>query len=313
VPASTSSRRSAADRGGAAGDRRLVRFDLHLATDRGASANTRLAYRRDLVSYLAKLREWEIKVEDATPDVVQRYLGWMQGERYERTSIMRAVAAIRSFHRFLVVEREAQADPTSLLAFPRPGRTLPHVLSRAEVEKLLAAPTTDEPQGLRDRAMLELLYAAGLRVSELCDLKRGEINWDDGWVRVTGKGGKERMVPVGREALAWTRKYLKEVRPLWERRRGNPEELFLNQQGRKMHRIRVWTLLKGYAAAAGITKHLSPHTLRHCFATHLLEGGAGLRDVQELLGHASLATTQIYTHVDRRRLAEAYRKFHPRA
>lgn len=294
-------------------DGRLVRFDLHLATERGSSPNTRTAYRMDLVSYLARLREWKIKPEAVTPDVVQRYLGWMQSEKYLRTSIMRAVAAIRSFHRFLVQEKESSSDPTSLLAFPKPGRTLPHVLSKAEVERLLAQPVVTTPLGLRDRAILETLYAAGLRVSELTALKLAEINWEDGWVRVLGKGGKERMVPVGREALSWIRKYLKTSRPLWARRRGNPDEIFLNQQGRPLSRIRIWTLIHGYAVKAGITKHLSPHTLRHCFATHLLEGGAGLRDVQELLGHSSLATTQIYTHVDRKRLADAYRKYHPRA
>lgn len=291
----------------------LTKYTVFLTAERGVAENTRLAYLRDARTYLARLKEWKTDATRATPDTVQRHLAWMQEASYRRTSIMRAIASLKSFHRWLLAEKLAAADPTALVQFPKAGRTLPGTLSRAEVDRLLQAPDVTSPLGLRDRALIEVLYGCGLRVTELVTLALPALNREEGWVRVMGKGSRERVVPVGRQALAWVAKYLASARPIWEKRRGRPDELFLSQQGGRLTRVRVWMLLKRYAAAAGLTKPLSPHTLRHCFATHLLEGGAGLRDVQELLGHASLATTQIYTHVDRRRLAEMYRQFHPRA
>ena len=316
MPASTS-KPSSPKRGRAVppaeGGALLARYALYLTAERGVAENTRLAYLRDARNYLARLTEWKVVPAAATPDTVQRYLAWMQDESYRRTSIMRAIASLKGLHRYLLAEKLAPADPTALLQFARPGRTLPGTLSQAEVARLLGAPDVTVPLGLRDRALLELLYGCGLRVTELTTLPLSAVNREEGWVRVMGKGSRERIVPVGREALAWLDKYLAGSRPVWAKRRGRPDEVFLSQQGGRLTRVRVWMLIRQYAAAAGIAKPLSPHTLRHCFATHLLEGGAGLRDVQELLGHASLATTQIYTHVDRRRLAEIYRKFHPRA
>jgi len=291
----------------------LDRYTLFLATERGAALNTRLAYLRDLRTYLARLDEWKVAPADATPDTVQSYLGWMQTERYRRSSIMRAVASIRSFHRFLLQEKLASRDPTALLTFPKPGRQLPNVLTRSEVARLLEQPKTESLLGLRDRAMVELLYASGLRVSELVGLRRADVNRTEGWVRVVGKGSKERLVPVGGEALTWIGRYLERARPAFALRRPDREEVFLNRRGGRLTRVRVWMIIRDCAVAAGLAKRLYPHVLRHSFATHLLEGGASLRDVQEMLGHASLATTQVYTHVDRRRLAQVYRQYHPRA
>ena len=299
----------------AAGSRRalLDHFALHLDTERGAAANTRSAYLQDIRRYLGRLDHWGVTLVEVTPEVVQRYLGWMQDERYRRNSVTRAIASLKVFHRFMLQEKLSTGDPTALLKFPRLGRQLPHILSSTEVERLLMQPKVETPIGLRDRAILELLYASGLRVTELVTLKRAAINWDGGWVRVLGKGSRERVVPAGKHALAWLKRYLGDVRPQWAGRGVDRDDVFLSQKGGRLSRVRVWMLVRAYARLAGITRTLSPHTLRHCFATHLLEGGANLRDVQEMLGHASLATTQIYTHVDRRRLAEVYRKFHPRA
>lgn len=318
MPASTSRRSSAAGRDAGAkppprSAAHLARYTLYLATERGVADNTRLAYLRDARNYLARLEEWKADAITATPDTVQRFLAWMADHDYRRTSIQRAVASLKSFHRFLLAEKLSAGDPTALLQSPKPGRQLPGVLTKAEVERLLGTPDVTVPLGLRDRALLEVLYGCGLRVTELVTLSLSAVNRDEGWVRVVGKGSRERVVPVGSVALDWLAKYLATARPVWARRKGRPDEVFLSQQGGRLTRVRVWMLLRHYARLAGLTKPLSPHTLRHCFATHLLEGGAGLRDVQELLGHASLATTQIYTHVDRRRLAEIYRQFHPRA
>jgi integrase/recombinase XerD len=292
----------------------LSSFALFLDTERGVAANTRLAYLADLKTYVARLKAWKTAPARATADDIQRYLAWMQYSQYSRMSVMRAIASLKSFHRFLVAEKEAEEDPTVLLQFPKTGRKLPQVLNSEEVGRLLSAADPATPQGLRDRAILETLYASGLRVSELTTLKLSDVNFDEGWVRVMGKGSRERLVPIGKAALDSVRKYLKQVRPTLARAgTGEREEVFLGNRGVGLGRIRVWMLMKEYARKAGIAKPLSPHTLRHCFATHLIEGGAGLRDVQEMLGHASLATTQIYTHVDRRRLTETYRKYHPRA
>ena len=290
----------------------LDSFTIFLVTERGVSANTRLGYIRDVRMYLKRLADWKTTPAESTPETVQRHLTWMSERKYRRNSIMRSIASLKSFHRFLLSEKLAVADPTALIGYPKSGRRLPHVLSREEAEKLLSAPDTGTASGIRDRAILELLYASGLRVSELTALRLSEINHDEGWIRVLGKGSKERLVPVGKSALEWIRRYLAEARPLWTVKKPG-QEVFVSRHGRFLSRVMVWMLIQRYARLAGITQQIGPHTLRHSFATHLLEGGAGLRDVQEMLGHASLATTQIYTHVDRRRLAEVYRKFHPRA
>jgi integrase/recombinase XerD len=291
----------------------VASFSLFLETERGSSGNTQMAYVSDIRFYLNKLAEWGVNPVKASIEDLQKYLAFMQDEKYQRSSVMRAVASIKSFHRFLLKEKATKEDPSALIQFPKVGRSLPAVLTGPEVESLLDAPDTSTPLGLRDRAIVETLYGSGLRVSELCSLKTQEVNMKEGWVRVLGKGSKERMVPIGKQALKWIAEYLEEVRTGWVRAGRRRDELFLNRRGGKLTRIRVWMIIQECAKKAGLDRHIGPHTLRHCFATHLLEGGASLRDVQEMLGHASLATTQIYTHVDRRRLTDIYRKFHPRA
>ncbi len=228
------------------------------------------------------------------------------------SSIRRNVSAVRSYFRFMIAEGELVRDPSERLEAPKRWRTLPEVLTVDEAEKLLQAPSLDEPFAFRDRAMLELAYGAGLRVSEWISLGVKDVLMDDHLVRVFGKGSKERLVPIGRKAIGAVAIYLRELRPKLERGQGKGI-LFLNARGEPLSRMGAWKILRKYVDAAGITKSVSPHTLRHSFATHLLEGGADLRAVQEMLGHADISTTQIYTHVDREFLRSVHRQFHPRA
>ena len=228
------------------------------------------------------------------------------------SSIRRNVSAVRSYFRFMVSEGELVRDPSERLEAPKRWRTLPEVLTVDEAERLLAAPSLDEPFVFRDRAMLELAYGAGLRVSEWITLSVRDVLMEDHLVRVFGKGSKERLVPIGRKAIAAVAIYTRELRPRLEKGQGKGI-LFLNARGEPLSRMGAWKILRKYVDIAGITKPVSPHTLRHSFATHLLEGGADLRAVQEMLGHADISTTQIYTHVDREYLRSVHRQFHPRA
>jgi integrase/recombinase XerD len=227
------------------------------------------------------------------------------------SSIRRSVSAIHTYFKFLLGEGLVPADPSERLNTPKKWRTLPEVLSVDEVERLLAAISLDEPLVFRDRAMLELAYGAGLRVSEWIGIEVKEVLLEDAIIRVFGKGSKERLVPIGRSAIGAVGLYLRELRPRLERGEGKGK-LFLNARGKPLSRMGAWQILRKYVELAGITKHVSPHTLRHSFATHLLEGGADLRAVQEMLGHADIATTQIYTHVDREYLRSVHKQFHPR-
>jgi integrase/recombinase XerD len=227
------------------------------------------------------------------------------------TSIRRNVSAVRTYYKFLMGEGQVVEDPSERLDTPKKWRTLPDVLTVAEAEKLLAAPTLDEPLAFRDRAMLELAYGAGLRVSEWISITTKDAMLDDGLLRVFGKGSKERLVPIGRRAIAATAVYVRELRPRLERG-GGRGALFLNARGTPLTRMGAWKILRKYVAKAGLTKRVTPHTLRHSFATHLLEGGADLRAVQEMLGHADIGTTQIYTHVDREYLRSVHKQYHPR-
>jgi integrase/recombinase XerD len=227
-------------------------------------------------------------------------------------SIRRSVSAIRTYFRLLLAEAGLEADPSEQLELPKRWRTLPDVLSVAEATRLVDAPTFDDELGFRDRAMLELGYGAGLRVSEWIGLETKDLSIEDGVIRVFGKGGKERLVPLGRKAMTAIVIYLRELRPRLERGAGKGR-LFLNARGTPLSRMGAWKILRKYVERAGISKAVSPHTLRHSFATHLLEGGADLRAVQEMLGHADISTTQIYTHIDREHLRSVHRQFHPRA
>jgi integrase/recombinase XerD len=287
-------------------------FLEHLVVERGLAQNSLEAYRRDLSRYTGYLTARGKQVITLDRAEVPRYLLALREAGLSPRSVARHLSAIRQFHRFLVREGHAGEDPTSHLESPRPWRRLPTVLSSEEVDRLLASGPPATPQGLRDRAMLEVLYASGLRVSELVGLRLADPNLAAGILRVLGKGNKERLVPLGDAAVESLRVYLADGRPKLERRRASLH-LFLGRHGRGLTRQMFWQLLKRYARAAGITKPVTPHTLRHSFATHLLERGADLRSVQLMLGHADIGTTQIYTHLTRAHLKAIYDKHHPRA
>ncbi|MFH1277808.1 MAG: site-specific tyrosine recombinase XerD [Candidatus Eisenbacteria bacterium] len=293
-------------------DHALGEFLVYLKTERSLAANTIESYRRDLARYLRFLGEQGVgEPEGIGPEHLS---GFAEGESRAGLSartLARRHSSLRMFHRFLVREKILRRDPTAALLSPRLPFRLPHALPVREVERLLDEIPAEGPLGHRDRAMLELLYATGMRVSELIDLPLRALSRKEAYVRVVGKGGKERVVPVGRRALAAVDRYLKEGR--WILIRGKrTEELFLNHRGGALSRMGVWKILRKRAREAGLPGKISPHTLRHSFATHLLEGGASLRDVQEMLGHSDVSTTQIYTAVDRTYLKEVHRTFHPR-
>ncbi|MGB1108723.1 MAG: site-specific tyrosine recombinase XerD [Gammaproteobacteria bacterium] len=280
--------------------------------EKGLSDNTLGAYRNDLNKLSRRLNDLDTALLSARREDLLLYLSWLTSKGTHARSTARALSAIRSFYRWAVRERRREDDPTALIESPKLGRALPDSLTEADVEALLDAPDTSTELGLRDRAMLELLYACGFRVSELVNLRMEQINSRQGIARVLGKGGKERIIPIGELALDWLSSYLLESRPELVRGRPSPY-LFPSQRRPLMTRQTFWHMIKKYAQQAGISKHLSPHTLRHAFATHLLNHGADLRAVQMLLGHSDLSTTQIYTHVARERLRQLHAEHHPRA
>ncbi|HOV61922.1 MAG TPA: site-specific tyrosine recombinase XerD [Candidatus Hydrogenedentes bacterium] len=288
----------------------LDRFLESLVFEDGLSEHTVTAYAGDLDRYLRflaseRITEWQEVVREDIAD----FLSLLESEGMSSRTIARRLSAVRRFHRFLKEERVTEDDPSALFTTPKLGRRLPRWLHRAEVEALLRAPESATPEGARDAAILEVFYSCGLRASEVASLPLSEVMPEEGRLRVRGKGGKTRVVPMGRAAclkvLAWLA-----VRPIWKPR---VPYLFVDTDGSGMNRRTLWSLVRKYALAAGIPRPVTPHMLRHSFATHLLEGGADLRVVQELLGHADISATQIYTHVTAERLAEAHRKFHPRA
>ena len=278
----------------------------------GLATNTLEAYRRDLSQFAIWLeaRHGKKLIEGDVADI-QSYLGHLFRRKTRASSAARLLSSLKRFYRYCLRQGRIKADPTLRIDSPKLPRGLPKSLTEEDVENLLAAPRADKALGLRDKAMLETLYASGLRVSELVALKLGQVSQDMGVVRVVGKGSKERLVPLGEEAIAWIRQYLKEARPelLGGRAAG---DLFVTTRGAAMTRQMFWHLLRRYAAQAGLKKSISPHTLRHAFATHLLNHGADLRVVQLLLGHSDISTTQIYTHVARERLKQLHAKHHPR-
>nr|WP_186354059.1 MULTISPECIES: site-specific tyrosine recombinase XerD [Pseudomonas] len=279
--------------------------------EKGLSPHTRSAYRTDLLAFARWLEGRGLTLESVGRDAVLDHLGWRLSEGYQARSTARFLSGLRSFYKYAVREGRLAEDPTLLVSMPQLGAPLPKSLSEADVEALLAAPDTEDTLGLRDRTMLEVLYATGLRVTELISLTLDEINLREGSLRVFGKGSKERLIPLGEEAIAWLESYLKTARPLLLG--GQPGDiLFPSQRGTPMTRQTFWHRIKLHAQVAGIRTSLSPHTLRHAFATHLLNHGADLRTVQMLLGHTSLSTTQIYTHVARVRLQQLHAQHHPR-
>ncbi len=291
----------------------LTEFLDYLQTERNAARNTISSYQFDLKRYLDFLAGRELQaLPRITPQDIRAFLVELSGLGYATTSIGRQLAAIRMFHRYLIGEKYCETDPSVHISLPRQSQKLPQVLEIAEIERLLEQPEVAENLGQRDRALLEFLYATGARVSEAIELSLGDLFLPQSFVRIFGKGSKERLVPIGGIAVAWLKRYLEQVRPVLARGRRTQEKVFLNHRGSKLSRMGIWKILRGYLEAAAINHPASPHTLRHSFATHLLEGGADLRAVQEMLGHASLATTQIYTHLDRAYLKEVHRQFHPR-
>ena len=283
-----------------------------LEAERGVSRNTLAAYRCDLRDFLRFVDDLGKRLHTVLPDDVVTYAGRLRRRGLATASVARRLSAIRGFYRYLRRERDVGLDPTEHLERPRRSRPLPRTLSRSAAAALVEAPNTRRPLGQRDRAILELLYATGMRASECLDLTLEDLNLAAGYVICTGKGRKQRLVPVGAEALDRVRDYLRDVRPRLTRRRDGGH-VFVNPRGQRLSRQGLWGIVRRAAAVAGITRRVSPHVLRHSFASHLLEGGADLRSVQVMLGHADIGTTQIYTHLPSAALRRMYEAFHPRA
>ncbi len=291
----------------------LDKYIRHLALEKALAENTLFAYQNDLARYHTFLKENNITdVEQITPLILQNFIGQLYDAGLSGSSLARNFSALRGWHQFLVLNGWAQNDPTEILETPRLKRSLPAVLSVEEIFGIMDQPDVESALGIRDRAMLEMLYGCGLRISELLNLKMNAVYPDDALVRILGKGGKERFVPIGEEALHWLKIYLGRVRPVMAAGVGSRNVIFLNNRGRPLTRMGFWKILRKYVIQANISTEVHPHTFRHCFATHLLENGADLRSVQELLGHADISTTQIYTHVSRKQLADIYKRYHPR-
>ena len=275
----------------------------------GLSKNTLSAYRSDLNQFLKVIGDRDLLLVDQAQ--VQKFLATLLAQGSKSSSSARTLSTLRRFYRYQIRENKINTDPCAQVLSPKQGRPLPKAMSERQVEQLLAAPNTDKALGLRDRAMLETLYATGLRVSELVKLSLLEVNLDVGLVRIVGKGNKERLVPMGEQAVDWICRYMQQARVDLLKNKSS-DALFLTARGAGMTRQAFWHLVKKYALLAGMTEDLSPHTLRHAFATHLINHGADLRSVQMLLGHADLSTTQIYTHIARERLQSMHAQHHPR-
>lgn len=293
-------------------------FLLSLRVERGRSANTLKAYANDLTAYVAWLDERGLTVPEVTEPDIEAYVAHLRTSGKAPSSVKRAIVSLRGLHRFLATESEGVADPTAELEVPKAPKGLPKALSEAEIELLLGSVTGTQPVDLRDRAILEVLYGTGIRIGELAGMSRSDLDLDAGLLRVFGKGAKERIVPLGRHAVAalvdW---HGPDGRPRLEperwARRSDEEAVFLNQRGGRLQRQGAWLAVRTRARAVGLDDRLTPHVLRHSCATHMLDHGADIRTVQELLGHASISTTQVYTLVSRERLQAVYRSAHPRA
>lgn len=291
----------------------LEEYIQYLQIERGLSDNTLTAYKRDLTQY----KQFITEINLADWEAVERhhiihFLGLLKGENKSPATISRMISSIRSFHQFMLNDQVVTTDVSLHIEMPKQGRSLPDVLSVEEIDQLLSI-EGEEPLNVRNKAMLELLYATGLRVSELIELEMNDVHLTMGFVRCIGKGNKERIVPIGGIAIEAMMEYIEYARPILVKRNQTETRFFVNHHGRPLSRQGFWKLLKKLGLEAGLTKSITPHTLRHSFATHLLENGADLRSVQEMLGHADISTTQIYTHVSRTRLADTYQQFHPRA
>lgn len=294
-------------------DESIQAFLDHLTVERGLSPNTVAAYGRDLSQFIEYARsKGTVSLDDLSDSTLVGFLDGLREAAMSPNSVGRKLSAIRTFSKFACREGYAKRDFTANSTGMKGVKKLPGVMDIDEVTRLLEQPDTRTPSGARDKAMLETIYASGLRVSELVSLRLSDVNLSVGFVRCFGKGSKERIIPLGKVAIEYLNRYILSARPKFARA-GSSEYLFLTNRGMKMSRVGFWKIIKKYTASAGITKNITPHTLRHSFATHLLQGGADLRSIQEMLGHADIATTQVYTHVSRDKLKETYRKTHPRA
>lgn len=297
-------------------ERILGHFLGYVSLERGLGENTAAAYKSDLLDFIENLKGKCVPSFEAVGrDQILDYLSECKDKGFETTTLARRLVSIKVLFRYLFQERIIKADVTDVMDSPKLWRILPDFMSPAETDALLNAfpATSKDPLSFRNRTILELMYACGLRVSEAATLKIGSVNFDEAIVRVFGKGSKERIVPVGKTALSLLKKYIAAIRPGLLCGRDDESALFISQRGRPLDRERIWAIVKEAARNAGISKNIHPHTLRHSFASHLLENGADLRIIQEMLGHADISTTQIYTHVDQRRLLAIHKKFHPRA
>ncbi|MBF0586771.1 site-specific tyrosine recombinase XerD [Prosthecochloris sp. N3] len=292
----------------------LESFVNYLTLERNFSPNTLQSYTHDLERYLFSLQERKKEIAAVTADDIRQFVHELSGTGLEPRTLARNISAIRSLHRFLLAEKIVSVNAAAHLRQPKPSKALPEVLTHDETFRLLDEPLSDRQNSkfmLRDKAVLEFLYATGVRVSELVSIEQNSCYLEEGFVRVFGKGSKERLVPVGGEAVRWIRRYQQELRPSLTGP-DSADHLFLNARGGRLSRMSVFNIVRGCSISAGITRQISPHTLRHTFATHLLEGGADLRAVQEMLGHSSILATQVYTHIDRSFLREVHKTFHPR-
>ena len=291
----------------------LDEFLNYLTVERGLSKNTIMAYRTDLEHFIGRMEAIGInEAERVKRQDITSYMLYLKDKGIGSNSISRALVAIKMFYRFLVQEHLAKEDVSGIIESPKLIRALPDVLNIDEVDKLLSGPDLRDKVGIRDKAALELMYATGMRVSEMVEITKEGVNLDVGFIKCRGKGDKERIVPIGRKAKEALVRYIDKVRPGLLKGRDDPH-LFISRLGKKISRVSFWKMIKRYARSARIKKEITPHTLRHSFATHLLEKGADLRVVQEMLGHADIATTQLYTHIDRTRLKAIHKQFHPRA
>jgi integrase/recombinase XerD len=290
-----------------------LRSYLHYITlEKNLSENTALSYKLNLNRYLDYLESKHIKdADDIKEETITEFLRTLSELLLSANSISQNISAIKGFHKFLFGDDLVKNDPTQNLTKPKIRKSLPEVLTQDEVDLILKQPNTSGRLGLRDRAILETMYATGMRVSEALTVKQSDINFSDGFVRVFGKGSKERLIPIGHSAITWIKKYQSDVRVNLAKE-NSKEVLFLNARGKPMSRMAIWNIVNKYTRMARIDKSVHPHTFRHSFATHLLEGGADLRAVQEMLGHSDISTTEIYTHIDREYLKEVHRTFHPR-
>jgi len=284
----------------------LQNFLNHISVERGLAKNTVISYKRDIFRFLEYLKKHIYRISTVSENIIMDYLWERKLSKKSSATVFREQEAIKSFFKFLFSEGIIKQNPAAALKSPKLEKYLPEVLNIDEVDKLLSAPDIQKPDGIRDKAILETLYATGMRVSELTELKNCDLNLDVCFVKCTGKGSKERIVPIGSKAAEAIKKYLD------IRKNSGTDYLFLSRLSKKLSRISIWSILKKYVKKAGIEKNISPHTLRHSFASHILERGADLRIIQEMLGHSSISTTQIYTHTDRKFLKSQHKKFHPR-